>query len=82
MDSSDDTMTDGKYATTEIRVELPAELVAALDAFGKGRRMTRNQLIVKVLHEYVDIEARVFSVASEAASRNPILAEKLGKLRA
>jgi|GEM_PF-3265048 len=68
--------------STELRLEAPNDLAAVLDALARGRRMTRNQLVLKVLHEYVDAEVRAHSVMDEHALRNPILAEKLGKGRA
>lgn len=43
--------------------------------------MTRNQLVLKVLHDYVDVECSVHSVLGEAARRNPIVAEKIGRNR-
>ena len=67
--------------TTEIRVEAPHDLCAVLDGLARGRRMTRNQLILKLLHEYADAECRALNVLAEAAQRNPILAEKLGRGR-
>lgn len=68
--------------TTEIRVEVPADLCAVFDGLARGRRMTRNQLFLKVMHEYADAECRALSVLSEAAARNPLVAEKIGKVRA
>lgn len=77
-------MTDDDMArddTTELRIETPNDLCAVLDGLARGRRMTRNQLVLKLLHEYVDSECRAMNVLAEAAQRNPILAEKLGRGR-
>jgi hypothetical protein len=68
--------------TTEIRVEAPNDMAAMLDCFARGRRMTRNQLILKLLHDYVDMECHVHSVTEAAALRHPLVAEKIGKGRA
>ena len=75
-------MASGTGDTTEIRLEAPNDLAAMLDCFARGRRMTRNQLIVKLLHEYVDTECHVHTVAAAAALRNPLVADKIGKVRA
>ena len=65
--------------TTEIRFDAPRDLCAVLAAVAKGRRMTRNELVLKLIHECVDEHCRMHSVLVEAASRNPLVAEKLGK---
>ena len=79
--TSDESMSSARDDNTELRVEAPSDLCAVLDGLARGRHLTRNQLVLRVLHEYVDIECNVHSVLGEAARRNPIVAEKLGKAR-
>lgn len=43
--------------------------------------MTRNELVLKLMHDCVDEHRRMHSVLSDAAARNPLVAEKLGKAR-
>lgn len=68
--------------TTDIRFDAPNEIAAAIDAIARGRRMTRNQWILKLMHDCVDEHVRVHSVLADAASRNPLVSEKFGKGRA
>ena len=66
-------------STIEIRFDAPRDVCAVMAAIAKGRRMTRNELILKLMHECVDEHCRLHSVLGEAAARNPVLAERLGR---
>jgi hypothetical protein len=65
--------------TTEIRFDAPRDVCVVLAAIAKARRMTRNELILRLMHDCADEHCRLHSVMGEAAARNPILAEKLGR---
>jgi hypothetical protein len=67
---------------TDIRLELPDAETAVLDCLARARRMTRNQYIAKLLLDHIDAEVRVLNVAQEAAQRNPLIADRIGKGRA
>ena len=67
--------------TTDIRFEAPKDMAAVFAAIAKGRRMTRNELVLRLMHELVDEHVRMHSVLDDAAARNPIVSEKLGKGR-
>lgn len=77
----DDAMNAHDETSIEIRFDVPRDLCAVVAALAKGRRMTRNELILKLMHECVDEHCRVHSVLGEAALRNPLLAERLGRGR-
>ena len=77
MSTRTDEMSD--ETTTEIRFDAPRDICMVLAAIAKARRMTRNELILKLMHDCADEHCRLHSVMSEAAARNPILAEKLGR---
>ena len=77
MSAASDDMSD--ESNIEIRFDAPRDVCAVIAAIAKGRRMTRNELILRLMHDCVDEHCRMHSVLGEAAARNPILAEKLGR---
>jgi len=77
MSAASDDMSD--ESNIEIRFDAPRDVCAVIAAIAKGRRMTRNELILRLMHDCVDEHCRMHSVLGEAAARNPVLAEKLGR---
>lgn len=64
---------------TELRLDAPNELVTILDGISLAQRITRNQLVLRVLHEWADARVHEASVLARLTGINPAHAESSGK---
>lgn len=65
--------------STELRIEVPVDLVAVLDAVSCARRITRNQLVVRILSDWAEEKLHECMLLERVARGNPALSEKIGK---
>ena len=68
--------------STELRLDAPNELIAVLDGISMAQRLTRNQLVLRVLHDWADARVHEANVLAKVAGINPQRAESGGKVSA
>ena len=67
--------------TTELRLDMPGDVVTVLDAISLAQRLNRNQLVLRILADWCDERVHEHSLLSKLSAGNPAMAEKLGKGR-
>lgn len=67
--------------STELRLDAPNSLVAVLDGISLAQRLTRNQLVLRVLSDWADDRVHEASVLARVAGINPPRAEDAGRAR-
>ena len=65
--------------TTELRMDAPDELVTVLDGISLAQRLTRNQLVLRVLAEWAQARVHEASVLSRVGALNPAAPDACGK---
>lgn len=68
--------------TTELRTECPREVVDVLDAISMAQRLTRGQLVVRILNDWARDRLHEASLLARVSRRNPSDADESGKGRA
>lgn len=57
--------------STELRTECPIEIVAVLDAVSLAQRLTRGQLVVRILSEWAEQRHREAILIARLMPSNP-----------
>lgn len=67
--------------STELRAECPREVVDVLDAVSIAQRLTRNQLVLRILHDWARDRLHEASLVTRVARGNPAAPESGGGTR-
>ena len=64
--------------TTELRMDAPTDMVNVLDGVSLAQRITRNQLVLRLLSEWADARVHEHMMLSRLGVINPARAESAG----
>lgn len=67
--------------STELRLEAPNTVVAVFDGVSIAQRLTRNQLVLRVLSDWADARLHEATVLARVVHINPAAPEAAGKGR-
>lgn len=66
----------GERESVELRTDLPREVADVVDAISVAQRLTRGQLVVRILSEWAQQRMHEHSVLSRVVRSNPTDQEK------
>lgn len=61
-------------------MEAPHSLIAVLDGISLAQRLTRNQLVLRVLSDWADARVHEATVLARVTGINPTAAESIGRI--
>ena len=65
--------------TTEIRIDVPNDIVTWLDAISLANRLQRNQLVQRILGEWADQRHREQIMVERLRACNPLASDAPGR---